>query len=306
MNSLVAAHHDQVQFKNIINQDPQFQNDNIFYSDEQTLDQTTLANINILLGNNQKLLSKILNLPQARLAWIQLLSTGIDYLPLKQIQQHHILLTTLKGLHAEPIAESVIGMILSHYRALNFASRQHNWQKLTADLQMLSNKQVVIFGTGHIGSRCAQLPQAFHAHTIGVNHNGYPASNFEKTVATKKLNSEIFQADIIINTMPLTPDTKNFFNAAFFNQLTNQPLFISIGRGLSTNTNDLITALRQQQISSAALDVTDPEPLPSDNPLWQMENVLITPHIEGDFKNIPNKQFNFFKKIYNNFDKIIP
>lgn len=115
MNSLVAAHHDQVQFKNIINQDPQFQNDNIFYSDEQTLDQTTLANINILLGNNQKLLSKILNLPQARLAWIQLLSTGIDYLPLKQIQQHHILLTTLKGLHAEPIAESVIGMILSHY-----------------------------------------------------------------------------------------------------------------------------------------------------------------------------------------------
>lgn len=161
MNSLVAAHHDQVQFKNIINQDPQFQNDNIFYSDEQTLDQTTLANIDILLGNNQELLSKILNLPQARLAWIQLLSTGIDYLPLKQIQQHHILLTTLKGLHAEPIAESVIGMILSHYRALNFASRQHNWQKLTADLQMLSNKQVVIFGTGHIGSRCAQYCRHF-------------------------------------------------------------------------------------------------------------------------------------------------
>lgn len=296
LNILVAAHHDQVQFKNIINQDPQFQNDNIFYDDEQTLDQTTLANIDILLGNNQELLSKILNLPQARLAWIQLLSTGIDYLPLKQIQQHHILLTTLKGLHAEPIAESVIGMILSHYRALNFASRQHNWQKLTADLQMLSNKQVVIFGTGHIGSRCAQLLQAFHAHTIGVNHNGHPASNFEKTVATKKLNSAIFQADIIINTMPLTPDTKNFFNTAFFSQLTNQPLFISIGRGLSTNTNDLIAALRQQQISSAALDVTDPEPLPSDNPLWQMENVLITPHIAGDFQEYPQQAIQLFQE----------
>lgn len=82
----------------------------------------------------------------------------------------------------------------------------------------------------------------------------------------------------------------------FFNQLKNQPLFISIGRGLSTNTNDLITALRQQQISSVALDVTYPEPLPSDNPLWQMENVLITPHIAGDFQEYPQQAIQLFQK----------
>ncbi|MBA1394048.1 hydroxyacid dehydrogenase, partial [Lactobacillus sp. XV13L] len=91
-----------------------------------------------------------------------------------------------------------------------------------------------------------------------------------------------------------TSATKDYFNAGFFKHLTKQPLFISIGRGPSTNTADLITALKKQQLSAAALDVTDPEPLPADNPLWQMGNVLISPHISGIYSEYTMEAIELF------------
>jgi phosphoglycerate dehydrogenase-like enzyme len=96
-----------------------------------------------------------------------------------------------------------------------------------------------------------------------------------------ELNTLAAQADVVVNCTPLTPATTGIFDSAFFRQMKRGGYFISIGRGQSTVTADLVAALRSGQLAGAGLDVTDPEPLPSDSPLWSMENVIITPHVAG-------------------------
>lgn len=120
--------------------------------------------------------------------------------------------------------------------------------------------------------------------TVGVNHSGHKATGFAKTRSIAHLDETVLNADVIVNTLPLTDETKGLYNENFFTQLTNSPLFINIGRGLSVVTGDLIKALKQGQVGVAGLDVTDPEPLPSDSELWQMENVMITPHVSGSYE----------------------
>jgi len=99
------------------------------------------------------------------------------------------------------------------------------------------------------------------------------------------LSDELFElaadADFIVNALPLTPETRGLFDAAFFEAARDGAYFVSIGRGASTVTDDLLAALESGAIAGAGLDVTDPEPLPGDHPLWQVENVIITPHIGG-------------------------
>lgn len=305
MNILIAAPSDNFdisKIKQLINHDVNFYNDQIYYSND-LLTAKNLKIIDIVVGNDQNLVDTILAQPTSQLRWVQALSAGIDYLPLQKLRQKNILLTTLKGLHAEPIAETILGMILSNYRALNFAVQNQKWQKPQHVSKMIKNKKVVIFGTGNIGSRTAQLLQVFTNQIIGINHNGHPATNFSQTFSTDTSTKIASTADIIINTMPLTSITKNFFNAKFFNQLKQQPLFISVGRGPSTNTQDLITALKQHQLSGAALDVADPEPLPNDNPLWAMDNVLITPHISGIYSEYTEEAIHLFSKNLQQFKK---
>ncbi|MEJ6399905.1 NAD(P)-dependent oxidoreductase [Nicoliella lavandulae] len=257
-----------------------FANDHVYYNVEHP--DIDLDQIDVLVGYDGKLLDQMLASPNSRLKWVQALSAGVDYLPLKQLQAHNVILTTVKGIHAEPIAESTVGMILSQYRFLNEAARAQGWLKPTHQLKMIKNKNAVIFGTGHIGSRIAELLDAFGANPIGVNHSGHPAAAFKQTASTDDLDNPLITgADIIVNALPLTPATTNLYNADFFNRLTNQPIFLSIGRGPSTNTADLLAAIQDHRLGAAGLDVTDPEPLPADDPLWREPNVLITSHISG-------------------------
>ncbi|WP_260117103.1 NAD(P)-dependent oxidoreductase [Nicoliella spurrieriana] len=111
---------------------------------------------------------------------------------------------------------------------------------------------------------------------------GHPATGFTETVSTNDLaDARITNAEIVVNALPLTAATRGMYNQAFFDRLTHQPIFITIGRGPSTNTDDLLAAIDNGKLGAAGLDVTDPEPLPADHPLWQRENVLITSHISG-------------------------
>ncbi|UQS84525.1 hydroxyacid dehydrogenase [Apilactobacillus apisilvae] len=285
MNILVAAPSNSFDINKIkenFAENGNFDNDNIYYEDE-SLSSDILNRIDIFVGYNKQLLDEILSSDQSQLKWIQALSAGVDYYPLDQLKDKKIALTTVSGIHAEPIAESVIGMILGSYRAINESARKRNWYKPTSMLKMINGKHAVVFGTGHIGGRIAELLDAFGAKTVGVNHSGHPAKNFAETVSMDNVTNEtkVLDADIIINALPLSDSTYHYYNDKFFNLLNKQPMFISIGRGPSTVTQDLIDALNNHQLGSAALDVTDPEPLPEDSPLWKMDNVLITPHISG-------------------------
>lgn len=279
--------------------------DNQFYFNGRSMDDRNLAEMDIVFGWDAKVMSKLLNMKHARLKWVQAYSAGVDYYPLTQLANRKILLSNVSGIHAEPIAENVLGMILSFYRGLHTAAVNQvhqQWQAPNTPLTLASGKQMVIFGTGHIGSRIAELAQAFKIQVIGVNRSGHPVKAFPQTTAMTQVDSDLLQkADIIVNALPLTPDTKGFYNRDFFKLAANQPLFVSIGRGPSTVTNDLVEALQAGQLGGAALDVTDPEPLPADNPLWTMPNVILTPHISGLYQNYLHDAFAIFAENLHQF-----
>lgn len=254
-----------------------------------TADQATaadLAQVDIIYGWNETG-RKVLALPQQQVKWIQTISAGVDSLPLAQLKQQHILLSNTSGIHAESIAESVIGMLLMHVRGLQESAvqqAQSQWHKPEHhQLTTLKAKQLLIYGTGHIGQRIAELANALGMQVSGVNRSGHPVDHFGATYSMATVKSALRQADVIVNVMPLTATTKHFFNADFFAQLQKQPIFVNVGRGPSVDTNALITALQHQQVGFAALDVFEDEPLPADHPLWQQKNVLLMPHISGIF-----------------------
>ncbi len=254
-----------------------------------TTDQATtadLAQVDIIYGWDavgQQLVAQADN----QVKWVQTISAGVDSLPLAQLQQQHVLLSNTSGIHAEGIAESVLGMLLMHVRGLQVAAVQQTkaqWHKPEhQQLTRLQGKKMLIYGTGHVGQRIAELATAVGMQTSGVNRSGHSAANFMHTYAMAEAQAVAAEADVIVNIMPLTAATKHFFNADFFNQLQRQPIFVNVGRGPSVDTTALLAALQQRQVGFAALDVFEKEPLPADHPLWQQDNVLLMPHLAGIF-----------------------
>lgn len=256
--------------------------DFIFNSDNLT--DAELADVEVILGNAPGILDRIFSLKKSNLKWIQAFSAGVDYYPLEKLRKKQILLSNVSGIHAEPIAETVFGLILGQLRGIKAAveNQQHNsWDPDSSNYTTLNGRKLAVFGTGHIGTRIAELGRAFKMQAVGVNHSGHLAEGFDQTYSIHKMDATVLDADIVVNTLPLTSETQGLYNSAFFDKLTNAPLFITIGRGPSVVTDALIQALRKGTVGAAGLDVTDPEPLPSDSPLWQMKNVIITPHVSG-------------------------
>ncbi|MFT8411454.1 MAG: NAD(P)-dependent oxidoreductase [Schleiferilactobacillus perolens] len=222
------------------------------------------------------------------LRFIQSYSAGVDYFPLDVLRAKHILLANTSGIHAIPIAESTVGYILAFARGIFASSKKtptNFWdqQGIRSNMFTLTNKTAVIFGTGHIGQKIAEALAAFGVTVLGISHHGRPVAPFAE-VGTDQQSAEFaHRADFIINIMPLTPATKGFFNQSFFAPLTRQPFFINVGRGPSVVTADLVAALKNGKLRGAALDVYEQEPLPANSPLWDLPNVLMTPHVSGNF-----------------------
>ncbi|MCH4172272.1 MAG: 3-phosphoglycerate dehydrogenase [Lactobacillus sp.] len=231
---------------------------------------------------------QLLQLPNNHLKWIQSISAGIDYMPLAAIKQQDILLTNTSGIHAEPIAEFVLGYLLAFARGIlasTQAQGQHRWvsDQLRGQVFNLSHNTIAIFGTGHIGTRIAHYCHSFGMTTIGFNTAGHATPEFDATFASGANPPALQSAKFIVNTLPLTAKTEAFFDQAFFDQLTGHPLFINVGRGPSVDTAALQAALTQQQLAGAVLDVLPDEPLAPDSPLWDQPNLWISPHISGGF-----------------------
>lgn len=257
---------------------------------EESITPQDYASIEIMLGWKPDISQKILTVSNSSLKWLQTISAGVDYLPLKTLKEKQVIVSNVSGVHAEPISQTVLLYALYFMRDLPQvleSSAQHHWEPQAdfGDAFVLSETTWTIFGTGHIGSELARLLQAFHAKTIGVNRTGHKAAHFDDTFAQDDWRHAVAKSDVLVNIMPLTPQTTHFFDKTFFNALHNTYLFINVGRGKSVDTAALIDALNQQKLQHAALDVFEEEPLPSDNALWQMKNVLITPHYSAQTKH---------------------
>ncbi len=264
-----------------------------------------LAKFDIVVGYQRGVFERILQQPNSKLKFVQSLSAGVDYYPMADMAKKHIKLATASGIHAEPITETVFGVLLSIVRWIQPAIKNQlkaEWNQPPMTLMTLVGHKILIYGTGHIGQRIAEIASAFKMDVVGVNHNGHPVSGFNKTIAMGNIGSDK-DADVIVNALPLTPKTKGIFDKYFFHKFTNHPIFMTIGRGPSTVTLDLISALQDKTLSAAGIDVTDPEPLPSDSPLWKMDNVVITPHISGFYGYYLRDVMKIFYKNLASFSK---
>ncbi len=223
------------------------------------------------------------------LQWLQLLSAGVEKCvqqPL--IRERRLLVTNMQRVFGASMAEHVLGMMLVLSRHLDyFLDQQQHAQWDTAaggapQLEDLKGQTVLIVGLGGIGTEVAMRAHAFGMRIIATRASGRTGPDYVSYVGLPtellKLTAE---ADYVVNCTPLTAQTTGIFDKAFFAAMKPTARFISVGRGPSTITGELIAALRERRIAGAGLDVTDPEPLPADSPLWHLPNVIITPHISA-------------------------
>ncbi|CAH0418260.1 NAD(P)-dependent oxidoreductase [Periweissella ghanensis] len=241
-------------------------------------------NVSILLGWDAKIGNAILDEPTSKLKWIQTHSAGIDYLPHDKIAAKNITVTNASGVHAEQISQSVIGDILYFTRGLNTHvtnSANKVWDDVTGNTYVLSELKVLILGTGNIGIELAKNLHALHVKVSGINHSGRAVEGFDKTYAIADYATAVKDADIIVNILPGTEETRDFFNDEFFSHIDDLFMFINVGRGFSVDNAALVKAVTAKKVRYVALDVTNPEPLPTDSILWDIPEVLITSHTTG-------------------------
>lgn len=242
-----------------------------------------LDDIEILYGWNGKIGNAILHSPSSKLKWVQMHTAGVDFVDQSVMKEKDILLTNSSGLHGKVIAESVFGMLLSYTRGIIEAIKDQPLKKWSGreNIMELQYSTMMIVGAGRIGIEVAKLAKAFGMKTVGVNRTGKAVEHMDVIIKQSELVNHIEEADIVVNILPLTKLTTYFFDKTIFSSMKNTAVFINVGRGKSVNAGDLVEALEEGQLAFAALDVFETEPLPTDSPLWEREDVLITPHISG-------------------------
>ena len=222
----------------------------------------------------------------ASLLWFHNYSVGIDRcseLPDKQIDGRFF--SNSKRLSGPAIAEHSIAMMLSLAQGLPAYSRAGKWDRSLAEkvtFGEINRKTMLVVGLGGIGSQIAWRAHGLGMRVLAIRNSSREGPEYVDQVGLPdELHELAARADVVVNALPLTEKTRGIFNKGFFAAVKPGAIFLSVGRGQSTVTADLVEALQSGHIHAAGLDVTDPEPLPPESPLWQMDNVLITPHVSS-------------------------
>ena len=221
--------------------------------------------------------------------WIQVFQAGVERcLTVERVRNGDVMLTNMQKMSSPVIAEHVTAMVLALSRGLIGFSKSMDggeWLRgsdIVAGMQSYGGKTVLIAGLGGIGTEAARRLAALGMRIIGTRRSSREGPDFVDYVGlSHELHELAAQADFIVNALPITAETEGLFDAKFFSAAKRGAHFINVGRGKTVVTADLVAALKSGQIAGAALDVTDPEPLPADHPLWQMDNVIITPHVSS-------------------------
>jgi len=221
-------------------------------------------------------LSKLPNLK-----WIQLLSAGYDGTDFKLLKKHHIIYTNAKDIYHISIAEDVLTKILvlnRNYRIYLDNMKQGIWKPIRREPE-LYGATVGILGTGSIGKEIAKRLKAFDTHIIGYRKTNAKEMFFDEIVTSDSgLDSLLTRSDYVIVTLPLNNKTENFLTKDKLSLMKSDAILINVARGKVVDQEALTELLKAKKIRGAGLDVTTPEPLPKDHELWQMPNVIITPH----------------------------
>jgi phosphoglycerate dehydrogenase-like enzyme len=222
------------------------------------------------------------------LQWLMSMSVGVEKCAAsKELEQQQTVVTNVKKLSGPEIAEHAIALMMALDRGLDrFIAAQQTqvWDRSVlgndGEIWELEGRTVLVVGLGGIGKEVARRAHGLGMKVIATRNSRREGPDYVSYVGLSHELLELTkQADVVINTAPLTDKTRGIFNAEFFKAMQSHAYFISVGRGGSTNTDELVAALKNGELGGAGLDVTDPEPLPADHPLWRQSRVIITPHM---------------------------
>lgn len=214
------------------------------------------------------------------LKWIQLFSVGIDQLPKDKVREQGIIVTNNRSGFSIPMGEWIVMKILELMKnSKGFYTNQSEkkWHMDSTILE-LYNKTICFIGTGSIAHEAAKRLQGFDVNIIGVNSKGRSVEYFNSCYTIAELGEALSQADVVVLSIPYTKATHHLINENNINLMKKDAFLINIARGSIIKETALIEALQKGNLRGAALDVFEKEPLPKDNPIWEMNNVIITPH----------------------------
>lgn len=251
-----------------------------FDNEEELIKSEDYVNVEIVFGEPQR--STIDSMKNLR--WIQMTWAGANKYTSSPDFPDDIILTSASGAYGCVISEYIISGILTLIKNL-FSYRAQvksgGWYKIEAD-DTLEGKRVLILGTGNIGQETAKKLNCFGAYTVGICRT--PSNKqlpFDEMYTIDSVDVQLPSADVVVIALPGTPETAEMFDAARIKKMKRNAILVNVGRGFIINTDALTNALQNNLLRGAVLDVTEPEPLPENHPLRNMENVVLTPHISG-------------------------
>ncbi|TCS92848.1 D-2-hydroxyacid dehydrogenase [Hazenella coriacea] len=218
-----------------------------------------------------------------KLRWIQVISAGLECMPFQALQKKNIHVTNARGIHAIPMAEYVMAVLLQITRCtipLMDRQRARHWDRSIRTGE-LAGKQIGIIGAGAIGQAIAERAKAFQMKTIGCNTDGHVRPNFDQMVQTQQVDELLTYSDFVVVTVPLTPETHHWIDEQKLNMMKPSAYLIHIARGAVVQESALLHLLQQEKIAGAVIDVFEQEPLPPEHPFWDLPNVILTPHLSG-------------------------
>lgn len=248
--------------------------------DNATDDQ--IARADIILGNLPPIRLKA----AMNLKWLQLNSAGSDAYCAPGVLPAGTMLTNATGAYGLAISEYLLGVVLElNYNLQKYRDNQRrNLWRDEGPVRSLASSTVLVVGLGDIGSAFAAKMKAMGSRVIGIRRTPSNQPDYvDELYLTDKLDALLPRADVVALSLPNSPETEGLMDEARLLRMKKDAILVNVGRGQAVHTPDLCRVLASGHLRGCALDVTDPEPLPPEHPLWQFENVVITPHISGGY-----------------------
>ena len=241
------------------------------------------------------------------LRWVQLQGAGVEGVVELYSGRHGVIVTNATGIHGIPMAEHLLGMMLSFAHLLHISIRrgvEKRWDRSICDnLFELSGRHALVVGAGSIGAAFAERASALGMKVSAIRRNPeLPVAGASRVESMESLTECLRDADFVIDLLPATEETERVFGKAEFDAMKSGAYFLNAGRGRTVDESALVEALRSGSIAGAGLDVFEAEPLPADSSLWEMENVILTPHVSGDTPEYSRRLLDIFSE---NFERYI-
>lgn len=235
----------------------------------------------------------------SQLRWVQAGTAGVDHLLRSDLPARGVTITNSSGAHGDPISELILSHMLAFATGLNRAiraqaDRRNISKEVLATKFELAGQTLCVVGLGDIGGTLARKADALGMHVIGVRRSAQPVPGVAHVYTEKELTTALAKADHVALCLPLTNHTRHIIGAAELRAMRPTAYIYNVGRGASIDEAALVQALQAGIIAGAGLDVTDPEPVPADSPLWAMSNVILSQHTSGSSPHNSRRVTNLF------------